>query len=107
MVSLEKHRQNLRLLFLHPRPGAARSDHLRDDLAAGALNLHAEFRKAVVTFPDCILGWKMRQIRPCRNSISGDNGIMTTTVEAIYEHGKLLLPAPLSLPEKSHVRVTI
>jgi predicted DNA-binding antitoxin AbrB/MazE fold protein len=32
---------------------------------------------------------------------------MTTTVEAIYEHGKLLLPAPLSLPEKSHVRVTI
>jgi len=32
---------------------------------------------------------------------------MTTTVEAIYEHGKLLLPAPLSLPEKSQVRVTI
>ena len=32
---------------------------------------------------------------------------MTTTVEAIYEHGKLLLPRPLSLPEKSHVRVTI
>ncbi|MGA2555584.1 MAG: antitoxin AF2212-like protein [Verrucomicrobiota bacterium] len=32
---------------------------------------------------------------------------MTTTVEAIYEHGKLLLPAPLSLPEKSRVRVTI
>ncbi|HZF01267.1 MAG TPA: antitoxin AF2212-like protein [Methylomirabilota bacterium] len=32
---------------------------------------------------------------------------MTTTVEAIYEHGKLLLPKPLSLPEKSHVRVTI
>jgi predicted DNA-binding antitoxin AbrB/MazE fold protein len=43
----------------------------------------------------------------CRNSISGDNCIMTTTVEAIYEHGKLLLRAPLSLPEKSHVRVTI
>ena len=33
--------------------------------------------------------------------------IMTMTVEAIYEHGKLLLPKPLSLPEKSHVRVTI
>jgi predicted DNA-binding antitoxin AbrB/MazE fold protein len=32
---------------------------------------------------------------------------MTTTVDAIYEHGKLVLPEPLSLPEKSHVRVTI
>jgi hypothetical protein len=32
---------------------------------------------------------------------------MTTTVEAIYEHGKLVLPRPLSLPEKAHVRVTI
>jgi predicted DNA-binding antitoxin AbrB/MazE fold protein len=32
---------------------------------------------------------------------------MTTTVEAIYERGKLVLPKPLSLPEKSHVRVTI
>ena len=32
---------------------------------------------------------------------------MTTTVEAIYENGKLMLPRPLSLPEKSHVRVTI
>jgi hypothetical protein len=32
---------------------------------------------------------------------------MTTTVEAIYEGGKLLLRRPLSLPEKSHVRVTI
>jgi predicted DNA-binding antitoxin AbrB/MazE fold protein len=32
---------------------------------------------------------------------------MTTTVDAIYEHGKLLLPKPLSLPEKTHVRVTI
>ena len=32
---------------------------------------------------------------------------MTTTVDAIYEQGKLLLPAPLSLPEKAHVRVTI
>jgi predicted DNA-binding antitoxin AbrB/MazE fold protein len=32
---------------------------------------------------------------------------MTTTVEAIYEDGKLVLPHPLSLPEKSHVRVTI
>jgi len=32
---------------------------------------------------------------------------MTTTVDAIYEHGKLLLPKPLSLPERSRVRVTI
>ena len=32
---------------------------------------------------------------------------MTTTLEAIYENGKLTLPGPLSLPEKSHVRVTI
>ena len=32
---------------------------------------------------------------------------MTTTVDAIYEHGKIVLPRPLSLPEKSHVRVTI
>jgi predicted DNA-binding antitoxin AbrB/MazE fold protein len=32
---------------------------------------------------------------------------MTTTVEAIYEHGKLLLSEPLPLPEKSRVRVTI
>jgi predicted DNA-binding antitoxin AbrB/MazE fold protein len=32
---------------------------------------------------------------------------MTTTVEAIYESGKLTLPRPLSLPEKAHVRVTI
>jgi hypothetical protein len=33
--------------------------------------------------------------------------MMTTTVEAIYENGKIVLPGPLSLPEKSHVRVTI
>lgn len=32
---------------------------------------------------------------------------MTTTVEGIYENGKIVLPRPLSLPEKSHVRVTI
>jgi predicted DNA-binding antitoxin AbrB/MazE fold protein len=32
---------------------------------------------------------------------------MTTTVDAIYEHGKLTLPQPLALPEKSRVRVTI
>ncbi|MGO8766756.1 MAG: antitoxin family protein [Limisphaerales bacterium] len=32
---------------------------------------------------------------------------MTTTVDAIYEQGKLLLTKPLSLPEKSRVRVTI
>ena len=32
---------------------------------------------------------------------------MTMTVDAIYEHGKLVLEHPLSLPEKSRVRVTI
>jgi predicted DNA-binding antitoxin AbrB/MazE fold protein len=32
---------------------------------------------------------------------------MRTTIEAIYEHGKLVLPRPLSLPEKTQVRVTI
>jgi hypothetical protein len=32
---------------------------------------------------------------------------MTTTVDAIYEHGKIFLPEPLALPEKSRVRVTI
>ncbi|HMP82133.1 MAG TPA: antitoxin family protein [Verrucomicrobiota bacterium] len=32
---------------------------------------------------------------------------MTTTVEAIYENGKIVLPHPLSLPENSPVRVTI
>jgi len=32
---------------------------------------------------------------------------MTTTVEAIYENGKLVLSESLSLPEKSRVRVTI
>ena len=32
---------------------------------------------------------------------------MTTTVDAIYENGKIVLPRPLSLPEKSPVRVTI
>ena len=32
---------------------------------------------------------------------------MTTTVEAIYVQGKLVLPRPLSLPEKAHVCVTI
>ena len=32
---------------------------------------------------------------------------MTKTVEAIYEDGVLKLPAPLPLPEKSHVTVTI
>jgi predicted DNA-binding antitoxin AbrB/MazE fold protein len=29
------------------------------------------------------------------------------TTEAIYEHGKLVLPEPLSLPENTRVRVTI
>jgi hypothetical protein len=41
------------------------------------------------------------------NFLPDNKGAMTTTVDAIYEHGKLLLPEPLSLPEKSRVRVTI
>jgi predicted DNA-binding antitoxin AbrB/MazE fold protein len=32
---------------------------------------------------------------------------VTTTFDAIYEQGKLVLPHPLSLPDKSRVRVTI
>jgi predicted DNA-binding antitoxin AbrB/MazE fold protein len=32
---------------------------------------------------------------------------MTTTVDAIYENGKIILPRPLSLPENARVRVTI
>jgi len=32
---------------------------------------------------------------------------MSTTVEAIYEDGKLLLQQPLPLAEKAHVRVTV
>jgi predicted DNA-binding antitoxin AbrB/MazE fold protein len=32
---------------------------------------------------------------------------MTTTVQAIYENGRLTLPQPLPLPEKTRVRVTI
>jgi predicted DNA-binding antitoxin AbrB/MazE fold protein len=32
---------------------------------------------------------------------------MVTTVDAIYEDGKLVLQQPLPLPEHAHVRVTI
>ncbi|HXU75692.1 MAG TPA: antitoxin family protein [Methylomirabilota bacterium] len=32
---------------------------------------------------------------------------MSTTVEAIYEDGKLVLQQPLALPEKTRVTVTI
>ena len=32
---------------------------------------------------------------------------MTTTVDATYEDGRIILPRPLSLPEKTRVRVTI
>jgi predicted DNA-binding antitoxin AbrB/MazE fold protein len=32
---------------------------------------------------------------------------VTKTLEAIYENGVLKLPAPLPLPERSHVTVTI
>jgi predicted DNA-binding antitoxin AbrB/MazE fold protein len=46
----------------------------------------------------------------CRLAKAGGHAqitAMTTTVEAIYEGGKFLLPQPLALPDKSHVRVTI
>ena len=32
---------------------------------------------------------------------------MTTTIDAIYENGKLVLQHPLPLPEHAHVRVTV
>ena len=32
---------------------------------------------------------------------------MTTTVQAIYENGRLTLPQPLPLPDKTLVQVTI
>jgi predicted DNA-binding antitoxin AbrB/MazE fold protein len=32
---------------------------------------------------------------------------MTTTLEAIYENGKLVLSRPLPLPEKALVQVTV
>jgi predicted DNA-binding antitoxin AbrB/MazE fold protein len=32
---------------------------------------------------------------------------MTTTLQAIYEKGRLILPKALPLPEKTRVRVTI
>ena len=32
---------------------------------------------------------------------------MTTTLEAIYENGKLTLPQALPLPERTHVVITI
>ncbi len=32
---------------------------------------------------------------------------MTTTVEAIYAEGRLVLEKPLPLPENAHVRVTV
>ena len=32
---------------------------------------------------------------------------MITTVDAIYENGKLVLQQPLPLPEHAHVRVTV
>jgi predicted DNA-binding antitoxin AbrB/MazE fold protein len=56
----------------------------------------------------CKLGHYDRFCGLAKNNIPPDNKpVMTTTVEAIYEHGKLLLSKPLSLPEKSRVRVTI
>jgi|GEM_PF-391755 predicted DNA-binding antitoxin AbrB/MazE fold protein len=61
-------------------------------------NLHFENARFAPPFfaglPKIIFRWIMKLV-------------MTTTVEAIYEHGKLLLSKPLSLPEKTHVRVTI
>jgi predicted DNA-binding antitoxin AbrB/MazE fold protein len=35
------------------------------------------------------------------------SSVMTTTVDAIYEDGKLVLQQPLPLPEHARVRVTI
>jgi len=32
---------------------------------------------------------------------------MTTTIDASYENGTLVLPRPLSLPEHSHERMTV
>lgn len=32
---------------------------------------------------------------------------MTTTVDATYADGKIILTQPLSLPENAHIRVTI
>jgi hypothetical protein len=32
---------------------------------------------------------------------------MRTTVDGVYEQGKIVLPKPLALPDKSPVRVTI
>jgi hypothetical protein len=32
---------------------------------------------------------------------------MSTTVDGIYENGRIILPRPLSLPENAPVRVTI
>lgn len=37
----------------------------------------------------------------------GYSSIMITTVDAIFEDGKLVLKKPLPLPEHAHVRVTI
>ena len=32
---------------------------------------------------------------------------MTTTVDAIYENGRIILPRPLALPENAQVRVNV
>ena len=46
--------------------------------------------------------------RRLANAHSGGYALrMTTTVDAIYENGILVLNRPLSMPEKSRVRVTI
>ena len=52
-------------------------------------------------------GGRRRQTRLANQSLARYFPPMTTTVDAIYEKGKLVLQRPLSLPEKSHVRVTI
>lgn len=40
--------------------------------------------------------------------LGSDNPLtVTTTIEAIYESGRLILPRRLSLPENARVRVTI
>ena len=40
-------------------------------------------------------------------ALNGYSSIMITTVDAIYEDGKLVLQQPLPLPEHARVRITI
>jgi predicted DNA-binding antitoxin AbrB/MazE fold protein len=52
--------------------------------------------------------WSYRSNRRLASPVWGISFYrMSTTVEAIYENGVLRLLAPLPLPEKAHVTVTI